>query len=139
VLAQIGYLAGVSGRPPGEIARISQYERDFWEYWSRRERAADEDRFWTKMGRHLGTTWERADFDEQRPGGSGNPDHAFFPLATLVGQGDVWTAVKKSFTKKTRIDGYVAQKGEQVVEAGDLSTDEFKDFMARFAGGLTGG
>lgn len=139
MLAQIGYLAGVSGRPPGEIARISPVERDFWEWWSRRERAQDEDRFWTKLGRHLGTTWSRQDFEEQRGTlQASNPDHAFFPLATLVAQGNVWEAIRKSFMKRNKIEGYVAEKGEQIVETADMATDEFREFMARFAGGLTG-
>lgn len=116
----------------------------FWEYSIRKMRSEDEDRHWEKFGRHMGTTWNRSDFE-----GGAATDHQtrdlnrrFYPHAILVSPNNIHKQIAKDFEdSKPKIGGgeYRKEAGEEIVETSDMSSDDFKEFFDQISRGLPGG
>lgn len=141
-MARIMFISAATHRPPSEIARHSDYELLIWEYALRDMKAKDEDRYWEKFGRHMGTVWYRSDFESK--GGakpSHNPDVLFYPHATLTSPNNIFKMIKTGFEgTKSKIAGgeYVPQSGEEIVDTGEMSYEDFKSFFKDFSSGMTG-
>ncbi len=115
------------------------------EYWTRKVRAEDEDRYWEKFGRQMGTIWYRSDFETEGDGNNKTPKNlkdpntAFYPHSLLASPNNVWKQIQKDFaSSKPQIAGgdYRPVRGEKIVETSDMSHDEFRDFFAKFGQGL---
>jgi len=111
----------------------------FWEYAIRKTKAEDEDRFWDKFGRHIGTIWHREDFKEGQKGKPHNPDMLFYPLSLTVSPHNLYKQLKQDFniTQPKIAEGeYKPTEGEEVVEMANMSYEDFRDFMDNFQKGL---
>lgn len=138
-LARIGYLAAATNTPPSVVARLSDYEQFFWKFWKERLEEEQASQFWRRMGRNLGTLWYKSDV-ESDPHASKvavprNTNESFYPLSVLITQNNILKQIKKDFSA-SKIEGYVPEAGEEVVEMGDMSVDEFKTFMGRLQAGF---
>jgi hypothetical protein len=136
-------LAVHSGRPLAELAALTETQQIFLEYWIRKEQATSEDRYWEKFGRQMGTTWYRSDFAETTKAegtAKSDPDRVFYPHSALVSSSPVWTNIKKDFegrSSKGSVAGgeYKATKGEEIIQTGDMSYEEFMAWKKDFEGG----
>ncbi len=138
-LARIGYLAAVTNTPPSVVAKLSDYEQFFWKYWKDRITEEQNEQFWRRMGRTLGTLWYKSDVENDpkvsKMSVPRNPNEAFYPLSILISQNSILKQIRKDLSS-SKIEGYVPQEGEEVVEMGDMSVDEFKAFMGRLQAGF---
>jgi len=123
-----------------ELTTLTETQQVFLEYWIRREQAQAEDRYWEKFGRQMGTTWYRSDFEDRKGTGAQDPDRVFYPHSALVSPSPVWNNVKKDFEgrKGAKIAGgeYRKEKGEEIVDTGEMSYEEFMEWRQQFTDGL---
>jgi hypothetical protein len=109
---------------------------------------ADENRYWSEFGRHMGTTWERETLErmlETNNGPSKKNSSIFVPLSLVLNpalpsillgrpQGEAKSPgdapVKKDGGGDGLYTGMALPKGEEVVNMGDLPKEEFFGLVA---------
>lgn len=130
-------------RPPSELAKLSRHERAFWLHWLKKTEHDRENRWWERFGRQLGTLWYREDFESKKTSSvtepARDPDRAFYPLSVLISPNSIHKQIKEGFERqKSKVEGYVAQDGEEIVSIGELDAAEYRAFMQRLNEGLGG-
>jgi len=93
----------------------------------------------------MGTVWYRSDFEEPKSKAERtsrapkNPDKLFYPHAMLTSPNNLFKQIKNDFEQtKPKIAGgdYRPEAGEEIVNTGELSYEEFREFFDSFQQGI---
>lgn len=97
-----------------------------------RKRETDTMDWWMRV---LGMVWTREDVEQMGKPSADQAARVFMPLA-LACNPDLAESLKQMFSRSIAMGDYQPAPGEQVVELGDMSPEEFKRWAAQATGAL---